>query len=400
MAQALPTTARLTARRTTAIDAAVKDFLAHLDFCSTLQGMPGVSEMVFGNPQDMPLPGFVRAITRHAEPQNKDWFAYKRSDSGARTAVAEELRSWRGLPFEPEDIALTPGAFGAIATAFRTILDPGDEVIYSLPPWFLYEPMLLSVDAVPVKVGVMADNDLDLAAIAKAIGPRTRAVIVNTPNNPTGRIYPPSTLRALATLLTDASDQFGRPIWLLSDEPYSRLVFSDAEFHSPSEFYPYTLISYSYGKVLLTPGERIGWLALSPSVPDREALRHSIEISQIAGGWLFPNAVLQHALADLEGLSIDLPEIERKRDTVSAALRDAGYELRTPEGAFYLWVRSPDPDDAAFCRLLAEQKVLVLPGSICEVPGHFRISLTATPEMVDRAIPVFQDAARRYAERD
>ncbi len=352
--------------------------------------------MVLGNPQDRPLPGFVRAITRHAQPQDKDWFAYKRSDDDARTAVATELRRRRGLPFEPADIALTPGAFGAIAVAFRAFLDPDDEVVYSLPPWFLYEPMLLSVDAVPVKVGVLSDNDLDLDAIAAAIGPRTRMVIVNTPNNPTGRIYPPGTLRALAALLTEASRQHGRPIWLLSDEPYSRLVFSDAEFHSPSEFYPYTLISYSYGKVLLTPGERIGWLALSPSIPDREHLRGVIDVSQMAAGWVFPNAVLQHALADLEGLSIDLPDIERKRDTLSAALRAAGYDLRTPDGTFYLWVRSPDPDDVRFTRLLAERRVLVLPGSICDVPGHFRISLTASQEMVDHAIPVFRDAARRY----
>ena len=226
------------------------------------------------------------------------------------------------------------------------MLDPGDEVIFSLPPWFLYEPMLLAADAVPVKVRVRSDDhDLDLDAIESAIGPRTRAVIVNTPNNPTGRIYPPATLSALADLLTAASRRWGRPIWLISDEPYARLVFSDAQFHSPSEFYPYTVISYSYGKVLLTPGERIGWLAISPSVPGRQALRKAIEVSQIAAGWLFPNAALQYAIADLERLSIDLGELEGKRDRMVAELGAAGYQLRPPEGTFYLWVRSPDPDD-------------------------------------------------------
>jgi aspartate aminotransferase len=296
------------------------------------------------------------------------------------------------LPFEPADIALTPGAFGALAVAFRTLLDPGDEVVYSLPPWFLYEPMLLAADAVPVKVRVRSDDhDLDLAAIGSAIGPRTRAVIVNTPNNPTGRIYPPATLRALADLLTDASRRWGRPIWLISDEPYARLVFSEAEFHSPSEFYPYTVISYSYGKVLLTPGERIGWLAISPSIPGRQALRTAIEVSQIASGWLFPNAVLQHAIADLERLSIDLGDLQAKRDRMVAELRAAGYRLRSPEGTFYLWVRSPDPDDQAFCRRLAERQVLVLPGSIFEVPGYFRVSLTASNAMIDRAIPVLRE---------
>jgi aspartate aminotransferase len=340
----------------------------------------------------MPLPGFVEALRRHSEPLNKDWFAYKFSVQAARETVAAALREWRGLPFEPDDIAMTPGAFGALAVAFRALLNPGDEVIYSLPPWFLYEPMLLSADAVPVKVRVSDDHDLDLDAIGSAIGPRTRTVIVNTPNNPTGRVYPPATLTALGDLLTAASKHHGRPIWLISDEPYARLVFSDSRFHSPSEFYPYTVISYSYGKVLLTPGERIGWLAISPSVPGREALRRAIEVCQIAAGWMFPNAVLQHAIADLERLSIDIGELEGKRDRVVAELSVAGYELRRPEGTFYLWVRSPDPDEQAFCRLLAERQVLVLPGSVFEVPGYFRVSLTATNEMIDRALPVFRAA--------
>ena len=173
-------------------------------------------------------------------------------------------------------------------------------------------------------------------------------------------------------------------------------MFSDAEFHSPSEFYPYTLIAYSYGKVLLTPGERIGWLAISPSIPDgkRSATRSSWP--RWPRGWLFPNAVLQYAIADLETLSIDLDELEGKRDRVAAELLDAGYQLRTPEGTFYLWVRSPDPDDLAFCRRLADRRVLVLPGTICEAPGYFRISLTGSPEMIDNALPGFRAAITEY----
>ena len=379
--------------------AAIKNSLAplrsYLDVWDELRRQPGVCDFVLGNPQEMPLPGFVDAIRRHANPQDKDWFAYKRSEPEARDVVAKALREWRGLPFEPEDVALTPGAFGALETAFRAFLDPGDEVVFSLPPWFIYEPMLLSVDAVPVKVRVRSDDhDLDLDAIGSAIGPQTRAVIVNTPNKPTGRIYPPQTLAALATLLTDASHHWGKPIWLISDEPYARLVFSDAEFHSPSEFYSHTLISCSYSKVLLTPGERIGWLALSPSIPNREPFRETIELSQIAAGWLFPNAVLQYALDDLERLSIDLVELQAKRDRLAGELTASGYQLRVPEGTFYLWVRSPEPDDVAFCRRLADRNVLILPGTIFEVPGHFRISLTASNDMIERALPVFHAAVR------
>jgi aspartate aminotransferase len=387
------------AARVAAIEYALAPLRSYLDTWEGLRQQPGVSDLVLGNPQEMPLPGFVDAIRRHAVPKNKDWFAYKWSEPEAQDVVAKALREWRGLPFDPEDIALTTGAFGALKAAFHAFLDPGDEVVFSLPPWFIYEAMLLSADAVPVKVRVRPeDNDLDLDAIGSAIGPRTRAVIVNTPNNPTGRIYPPGTLAALADLLTTASQRWGKPIWLISDEPYSRLVYSDAQFHSPSEFYPYTLISYSYGKILLTPGQRIGWLALSPSIPNRQPLREAIELSQIAAGWLFPNAVLQYAIGDLERLSIDLTDLEAKRDRLASELTAAGYGLRVPEGTFYLWVRSPDADDVEFCRRLADRNVLVLPGTVCEVPGNFRISLTASNDMIDRALPAFR-AAGAEAER-
>ena len=357
---------------------------------------PGINDFAFGNPQEMAMPGFIGALAKHLEPESKDWYAYKRSEPNARQTVARRLSEWRGLQFQPEDIALTVGAFGAIATACDALLDPGDEVIFSLPTWFFYEPMLLLNGARPVKVPVRReDHDLDVDRIASAITEKTRMVIVNTPNNPTGRIYPASTLTALARALTEASERHGNPIYLLSDEPYARLVFSGSVLSSPVDFYPHTLISYSYGKVLLTPGQRIGWLAMSPNLPNREELRRAIELAQMSGGWLFPNALLQHSIDDLEDLSIDLIELEKKRDVMADALLEMGYELRLPEGAFYLWVGSPRPDDYQFAATLARQGVLVLPGSITEGPGYFRISLTATMEMIERSLPVFAAARQK-----
>jgi aspartate aminotransferase len=359
-----------------------------------LRTQPGILDFAFGNPQERPIPGLVEALQRHLPPVDKDSYAYHRSDPGAQAVVAKRLVEWRGLAFEPADIAITPGAFGAIAVALQALIDFGDEVVFSTPPWFFYEPMILAAGGVPVKVAVKADDyDLDLEAIASVLTPRTRMVIVNTPNNPTGRIYPESTLTALAELLTRAGEEFGAPIYLLSDEPYSRLVFSDATFTSPSAFYPYTLISYTYGKILLTPGQRLGWLALAPSMPGRPELRGMIEVAQMAGGWLFPNGLMQRALEDLEGLSIDLVELEHRRDLMAGELRGYGYSLHVPEGTFYLWVRSPHPDDFGFTMRLAERGVLVLPGSATQGPGHFRISLTASTEMVEKALPVFADLA-------
>jgi len=354
---------------------------------------PDIADFAFGNPQEMVVEGFASALTSATTPLSKNHYAYKFSEVESQRTVANHLLEWRGQTFDPEDIAMTPGAFGAIAIALGALVDVGDEVVYFDPPWFFYRSMILASGAIPVNVPVRGDDyDLDLERLARAITEKTRLLIVNTPHNPTGRIYPPSTLEGLADVLTDASEKFGGPIYLLSDEPYSKLVFSDAKFTSPAEYYPRTLISYSFGKILLTPGQRVGWLAWTPEMPDRESLRSAIFMAQIAGGWLFPSAIMQYSMDELDKLSIDLVELERKRDLLVTELQQAGYQLQSPEGTFYLWVRSPDPDDRAFVARLAEHGVLVLPGSTCASPGHFRISLTGTMAMIERGLPVFRTA--------
>lgn len=356
-------------------------------------GQPGVIDLTFGNPHEAPLPGIARALERWAEPQHGQWFAYPHSLPEAQETVAASLRAWRGLPFESVDIAMTNAGAAALAVGMKAVTQPGDEVIFSLPPWFAYELMVLDNACVPVKVRHdQATWDLDLDAIAAAITPRTRVVIVNTPHNPTGRIYPPATLTRLAAILEEASARHGRAIYILADEPYSRLVFDGQPFHSPSAFYPNTLIAYSYGKVLLAPGQRIGFLALPPTMPEREAVRQAISLAQFACGYAYPNALLQRAIGDLDPLSIDMAHLGRKRDRMLAALREQGYDVHTPEGTFYLFPRSPIADDVAFAEALAERGVLVIPGTAFEQPGYFRICLTATDAMLDRAIPVFAAA--------
>jgi aspartate aminotransferase len=375
------------------ITAANDTLLSFLPIWEEHRHQPGVSNFAFGNPQEMVVEGFPAALAAAIPPRDKDHYAYKFSEEASRRTVARSLSQWRSQEYDPEDIAMTPGAFGAIAVALGTLVDVGDEVVYCDPSWFFYRSMILASGAIPVSVPVReGDHDLDLDRIAAAISDRTRMLIVNTPHNPTGRIYPARTLEALAAMLTEESERIGAPIYLLSDEPYARLVFSDATFTSPAHFYPRTLISYSYGKVLLTPGQRIGWLAWTPEMPEREALRSAVFMAQIAGGWMFPSAVMQYSLDRLEALSIDLVELERKRDLFVAELGDAGYQLWKPEGTFYLWVRSPDPDDVAFVEMLARDRVLVLPGSTCGAPGFFRISLTATTEMIEDSLPVFRAA--------
>ena len=353
---------------------------------------PDICDFTFGNPHEMPLDGLVSAIREHAEPQNKDWYAYKTSEEDPQAFLAERLSRELGLDFEPQDIALTAGAFAAIMVAFRLVLDVGDEAVYSEPAWFCYEPMLVAADAVPVKVNLKPPRfDLDLEAIEAAIGPRTGLVIVNSPHNPTGRIYDRETLIALADLLDRASARIGRRIFLLSDEPYRRIRFDGRDFPSPAAVYPWTLISYSYGKVLLAPGQRLGYLAICPSMPaeDRQALRDAMFATQMALGWCFPSAVMQYAIADLDELSIDQSALAWRRDSLMTTLSNSGCGVLPPEGTFYMWCRWPEGDHEAQWNFLADQDVFVMPGAIMNAPDYFRISLTASNAMVEKALPAF-----------
>ena len=372
---------------------AIDPFLRFFDFYQEYIETPDLSDFAVGNPHEMPLPSFVEALQRWSAPQNKDWFAYKMSEDNARQAVAQTLRAWRGLPFEAEDIHMTTGGFSAITVALNAVVNDGDEVIFITPPWFFYEAIILAAGGIPVRAKINPHTfDLDLDTLAAEITPRTCAVLINSPNNPTGKIYPPETLQALAALLTEASQRHDRPIYLLSDEAYSRIVYDGRAYPSPTAYYPNTFLLYTYGKTLLTPGQRLGYIALPPTMPDREAMRAMIFGTQVLTGYAFPNALLQHALPDLEKLSIDIEHLQEKRDWLVRELRQTGYDVHAPEGTFYLMPRSPLADDWAFSKMLAARNILCLPGTVVELPGYFRLSLTANDQMIERALPNFAKA--------
>lgn len=355
-----------------------------------------LADLTFGNPHDMALPAMVAAIRARMEPENPDWFAYKTSDEEARRVIARSLGAELGLPFQPEDIAMTRGAFGAIALAFSMLLDPGEECIIPLPGWFCYATMLRGLNAVPVPVPLAEGSyDLDIAAIDAAITPRTRIVVVNSPHNPTGVIYGRPRLAELAALLRRKSTEMGRPIFILSDEPYRRIRFDGRPFTSPAALHPHTLIDYSYGKVLLAPGLRIGYLAIGPDMPEAEkaGLRAAALTSQVGGGWNFPDAPLQYAIGDLERIGIDIGVLQAKRDRLHGALTQWGYQMTRPAGTFYLWGRAPGGDAAGFTRKLADQGVFVMPGTLFDRPADFRISLTGTEAMIEASLSAFEAAA-------
>lgn len=375
------------------------DFLIEPEFGRLLDD-PTVANFALGNPQELPLRELVSALQDALEPKDKNWFAYKMNEESSQRVIAESIAARLDIPFAAEDICITNGGFGAIASALRAVAGPGDEVIFISPPWFFYEPLIAVLGADPIRVRLQPPAfDLDTVAIANAITPRTTAVLVNTPHNPTGRVYPPDQLRALASVLDEASRRHGRPIYLLSDEPYHRIVFDNRRFTTPAAFYPATLVLYSYGKTLLSPGMRMGYIAIAPGMPGAKELRDTLFVSQVVSGYAFANADLQQALPRIEQLSIDVAALQRRRDRVIPALQAMGYQTEAPEGTFYAMVKSPLEDDIEFGRVLRRHGVLVLPGTVVEVPGWFRISLTANDQMVERGIPGFERALSEVTAR-
>ena len=254
--------------------------------------------------------------------------------------------------------------------------------------------MIVAAGATPVRVYADRANGfaLDVDAIAEAITPRTRAIIVNSPHNPSGVIYGPEVLTELATALETASARNDRRIYLLSDEAYNRIVFEPHAFTTPLAHYPHSILLYTYAKTLLAPGSRMGYLAVSPSMLDGPELMGPLELALITFGWAYPVSLLQHAVPELEKLGPDLSALQRRRDILVSTLREQGYDAMEPEGTFYILVRSPLEDDERFAELLRAHDVFVLPGRMFETPGWFRISVTANDDMVERSLPGFGKA--------
>lgn len=360
---------------------------------SRSQGSKDICDFVFGNPHEPVLPGLTSAIQKFTPPQRNDWHAYQFRDPRACEIVATSLSRDTGVSFDPDHVTMTNGAFSGLSIVLQSIVEPGDEVIYISPPWFFYPSMIRHSGAMPIPVDMNPETfDLDLTAIANAITPQTRAIIINSPHNPSGRIYSASTLTELATLLSKASARIGRDILLISDEAYRRILFDGHSCPTPAAFYPNTFVVYTFGKTMLTPGERIGFVALAPGFPNPEEMVTALLTAQVLSGWAFPNSILHHAIVELDRQIIDLELLQRKRDRLVSALSECGYSVTTPEGTFYVVVASPTPDDSAFSNRLAERRVFVLPGAVFSMPGYFRISLTATMDMIERALPIFQEA--------
>jgi aspartate aminotransferase len=359
-------------------------------------GHPDACDFVAGNPQEMAMPEYVATLQRAVVPDAPSYYSYGPPWRGAIEAVTAALGSRLDLELDPDDVFLTRGAASGLFVLLRLLLEPGDEVVMMSPPWFFYEAMVLAEGGEPVKVPLLDDGfDLDLEAIERALTPRTRAVIINTPHNPSGRIHPEEQLEGLATVLEDSSSRTGHRIHLISDEAYARILFDGNRMITPGRFYPSTFMLHTYSKTLLAPSQRAGYLAMSPGMPAREEMRDALRWATMQAG-ATPDRVMQRAMPELEKLSIDVTAIEHRRDRLVAELRGSGYSLASPQGAFYLFPDAPGGDSLRFCAWLAERRVYALPGEAFERPGHFRLSLTANDAMVERSLPVFAEAGKTF----
>jgi aspartate aminotransferase len=369
----------------------IREFYATASYMSR-KNEPGSLDFTLGDSHEMPLPGFVEILQHHAIPRQEGWYGYKGNLPQTRNIVSEALKKYRGLSISPDDIFLTNGTVVGLAMCLKMLVQEGDEVIINLPPWLGYRSMIYGAGATPVGVSVNPETfDLDLDKIANAITEKTRAIIINSPHNPTGKIFSETTLQNLANLLTEASQKHGKPIYLISDETFSRIVFDDEICPSPTEFYPFSFLVYGYSKTWMAPGQRIGYIALPSTMPDKENIRSLI--SRLQGlhfGWCFPSALMQYALEDLENLPLNIEQLQHKRDWMIQELTQMGYQVKPPQGTFFLLIKSPWEDDCAFAKLLAEYGIFVLPGTPQEIPGYFRVSLTANQEMIAQALPKFK----------
>jgi aspartate aminotransferase len=360
-------------------------------------GDANVFDFSLGNPVVEPPEEVRRALVAAAGDSTPGAHRYM-PNAGfphVREAVATRLAAETGLPFEGRHVLMCVGAGGGLNVTLKTLLDPGDEVILLAPYFVEYLFYVDNHGGVPRVVETGANFELDIAAIAAAIGPKTRAVLLNSPNNPTGGVYSRESLDALGTLLRDASSRAGRAIALVTDEPYRRIAFDGpVPWVFPS--YGNTILVTSHSKDLALPGERIGFIAASPSLEGADEFVAGATFATRTLGFVNAPAIQQRAVATLQGVTVD-PEIyRRKRDRLWSALVAMGYDIVKPGGAFYLFPRTLHPDDIAFVRELQAELILTVPGVGFGRRGHLRISYCVLDETIERALPGFERVAKRY----
>ena len=352
-------------------------------------GEDAVCDFSLGNP-DLPPPAAVaegmRCLADRLDQPFSLGYMPNAGFDWARSALAAHVSKEQGVALTGDDVILTCGAAGGLNVFFKAVLNPGDEVL-SLAPCFVEYGFYAGnyggvFKTVPTRPETFA---IDIDAVEAAITPKTRAIIINSPNNPTGQIYSREELVALAAVLENKSRTNGRPIYLIADEPYRFLAYDDVEVPSILPLYPYGVVASSFSKNLSLPGERVGYLALSPRMEDRAELMAGLILANRILGFVNPPIVGQHLMCAALDSPVDASVYRRRRDVMAEVLTGAGYEFQMPRGAFYFFPKAPGGDDVAFVDKLAKQRILAVPGSGFMGPGHFRMVFCVDEAVIRRA---------------
>ncbi len=313
-----------------------------------------------------------------------------------RASIANQLAQETGIAWNENHIVMVVGAAGGLNVALRTLLDPGDEVVIFAPYFVEYLFYVENHQGVSKVIRTDEQFNLGLDALAEVLSPRTKVVLINAPNNPSGVIYPASTLEALGHLLREKQAAFGTQIYLVSDEPYKKLLYDGAVYPDVYAYYDNSLVVTSYAKDLALPGERIGYIATNPSCAEMQDIQDGLSFANRTLGFVNAPALMQHVITYLQGVTIDMSQYARKRDMLCDNLASMGYQFVRPQGAFYLFPKAPIEDDVAFVKALQDERVLTVPGSGFGTPGYFRISYCVEDETIERSLDGFRKVAKAY----
>ncbi|OPY12676.1 MAG: Aspartate aminotransferase [Syntrophus sp. PtaB.Bin001] len=356
-------------------------------------GADSVFDFTLGNPNLPPPPEFSQALIEIAS-QNipgKHGYMPNAGYPETREAIAAYLSKEFSIPLTFEHIVMTCGAAGALNVIMKTILDAGDEVIIPVPYFVEYEFYVDNAGGITRLVPTKEDFSLDLDAIKQAFTERTRAVLINTPNNPTGRVYDEESIKGLADIIEEKGKIYNKTVYLVSDEPYSEIVYDGKKAPSIMKYCKDSIIASSYSKCLSLPGERIGYIALHPELSElQEVISGTIFCNRILG-FINAPALMQRVVSQIQGVHVNVEEYRRKRDLLCDGLITGGYSFAKPEGAFYLFVRSPIEDDVKYVRTLQKRRILTTPGSGFGGPGYFRIAYCVDDTTIINSIPGFAE---------
>ena len=358
-------------------------------------GQDNVFDFSLGNPDVPPPPLFYSVIREVIDNETPGIHGYMPNQGFpfVREALAKKLSKEQMVPIQGSDILMTCGAAGALNVIFKALLDPGDEVITPSPYFVEYGMYVDNHGGVLNPVPTDAEFNLDLTAIEAALNERTKIVLINSPNNPTGQIYSADSLKKLGDLLKKAGEKFKHTIYLVSDEPYRNIVFDGHTVAPLMTASSNTIVASSYSKELSLPGERIGFIAVHPEMDGKQEMLGALTLANRILGFVNAPALMQRVVAQLQEASVDSAIYAKRLDAFCPILDAAGIKYVRPKGAFYLFPQAPIEDDVRFCQLLQQEKILAVPGRGFGLPGHFRLAFCVDEKVIRASAEGFKKAA-------